>query len=189
MTSFRSTTLFAVLLLALSAFAVQGSMQQPGQTSPQQPGTATPNPQQPGTMPPSAAPQTPPSGSMPNSQAEPSQPPMRSGPPSIDDQVAALTERLNLTSDQQTKIKTILEDQHQQAAAVVGDASLSHDDKLQKILSLREATIGKVRSTLTSDDQKQKFDSIVQAQNDRLHGGAQPQTNNPSPQSNNPTPK
>lgn len=187
MTSFRFTTLSAVLLLAMSAFAVQGSMQQPGQT-PQQPGAASPSAQQPGSMPPSAAPQTP-SESMPNSQAEPSQPPMRSGAPSIDDQVATLSQRLNLTSDQQTKIKSILEDQHQQAAAVVGDTSLSHDVKMQKILSLRETTIGKVRNTLTSDDQKQKFDAIVQAQSDRMHGGQQPQNSNPTPQSNNPTPK
>lgn len=185
MTRFHSRILNTVLMLTLSAFAVQGSMQQPGQ-APQQPGAASPSGQQPGSMPPSAAPQTP-SGSVPSPQAE--QPPMRSGPPSIDDQVAALTERLNLTSDQQTKVKSILEDQHQQAAGIVGDTSLSRDDKMQKMLNLREATISKVRNMLTSDDQKQKFDAMIQPQNDRLRGRGQPQSNNPTPQSNNPTPK
>jgi hypothetical protein len=177
-----------MLLLALGAFAVQGSMQQPGQ-APQQPGAASPNAQQPGNMPPSNAPQTAP-GSAQNPEAAPSQPPMRSGPPSIDDQVASLAERLNLTSDQQTKVKSILEDQHQQAVAVVGDTSLSQNDKMQKIMGLREATISKVRNTLTSDDQKQKFDAMVQAQNDRMRERQQqPQSNNTPPQSNNPSPK
>jgi hypothetical protein len=177
-----------MLLLAVGAFAVQGSMQQPGQVP--QPGAASPNAQQPGNMPPSNAPQTPP-GSTQNPQAEPSQPPMRSGPPSIDDQVATLAERLNLTSDQQTKVKSILEDQHQQAVAVVGDTSLSQNDKMQKIMGLREATISKVRSTLTSDDQKQKFDAMVQTQNDRMRERQQqqPQSDNPPPQSSNPSPK
>ena len=187
MTSVRSLTFLTMLLLALGAFAIQGSMQQPGQ-APQQPGAASPGAQQPGNLPPSTTPQTQP-GSVQNPQTEPSQPPMRSGPPSIDDQVATLTERLNLTSDQQTKVKSILEDQHQQAVAVVSDTSLSRDDKMQKIMGLREATITKVRSTLTSDDQKQKFDAMVQTQNDRMRERQQPQSNNPSPQSNNPTPK
>jgi len=187
MTSVRSVTFLTMLLLASGAIAVQGSMQQPGQV-PQQPGAASPNAQQPGNMPPSTAPQTP--RSVQNPQAEPSQPPMRSGPPSIDDQVATLAERLNLTSDQQTKVKSILEDQHQQAVAVVGDTSLSQNDKMQKIMGLRETTISKVRNTLTSDDQKQKFDAMVQAQNDRMRERQQPpQSNNTPPQSNNPSPK
>jgi len=188
MKSFRFVSFSAILLLALAAFAVQGSMQQPGQM-PQQPGAASPGAQQPGNMPPSAAPQRPPSAQTP--QSEPAQPPMRSGPPSIDDQVAALTQRLNLTSDQQTKIKSILEDQHQQATTVVADPALSRDDKMQKTLGLRQATITKVRSTLSNDEQRQKFDSMIEAQNQRLREGAQqPQSSSPpSPQGSNPTPK
>ena len=190
MTSFRFTTFFIMLLLALGAFAVQGSMQQPGQTPqqpgqmPQQPGATSPSTQQPGGMPPSAAPQTP--GSAQNPQAEPSQPPMHSGAPSIDDQVSSLAATLNLNSDQQAKVKTILEDQHQQVVTLVGDSSLSQNDKLQKVLSLRQATIGKVRNVLTSDEQKQKFDTMVQAQNQRLREREQqPGTTSPS----NPSPK
>lgn len=180
MTSVRSSVFLTLLLLALGAFAVQSSVQQPGQV-PQQPGATSPSAQQPGNTPPNATPQTPP-GSVQNPQTEPSQPPMRSGPPSIDDQVSTLSTRLNLSSDQQAKLKSILEDQHQQAATVAGDTSLSQDDRMQKILSLRQATIGKVRAILTNDQQKQTFDNMVEAQNQRLREREQqPQSSNPSP--------
>ena len=109
---------------------------------------------------------------------------MHTGTPGIDDQVSALTSALNLTSDQQGKVRTILEGQHQQAVSVVSDSSLSHDAKLQKIHELRQSTIDKVRGTLTSDEQKSKFDTMVQAQNDRIREREQQQQ-----QSNTPQPK
>lgn len=188
MKSFCVAIVFCTLL-ALSAFADQGSMQQPSQM-PQQPGAAT-QPQQPGTMPPNAAnPQTPGTVQNPSQlpQTEPSQaPPMRSGTPGIDDQVNALTAALNLTPDQQAKVKTILENQHQQAVTVVNDPSTPHDAKVQKIHDLRQSTIDKVRGTLTSDEQKTKFDTMVQAQNDRIRQREQQQQQ--QPQSNTPPPK
>ena len=93
---------------------------------------------------------------------------MRSSTSGADAQVNALTEQLNLNSDQQAKVKTILEDQHQQAVSLVSDPSTSRDAKLQKIHALRQSTIDKIRGTLTSDEQKSKFDSMVQAQNQRI---------------------
>lgn len=175
------------LLLALGAFARQGSMQQPAQM-PQSPGATSQNPQHPGATPPYVPPQSQP-GTVQNPdarapQTEPSQaPPMRSGASATDDQVNALTSALNLTSDQQAKVKTILEDQRQQAVGVVNDGSLTRDAKLQKIHQLRQSTIDKVRATLTSDEQKSKFDTMVQAQNDRIREREQqqPQQNNTPP--------
>jgi DNA-directed RNA polymerase specialized sigma subunit len=84
--------------------------------------------------------------------------------------------------------RSILQDQHQQAVNVVNDTSLSRDAKVQKIHQLRQSTIDKVRATLTSDDQKTKFDTMVQAQNDRLREREQQQQQPPSP-SNTPVPK
>lgn len=111
---------------------------------------------------------------------------MHSGASATDDQVNALTSALNLTSDQQAKVRTILDDQHQQAVTVVNDGSLTRDAKLQKIHELRQSTIDKVRATLTSDEQKSKFDTMVQAQNDRIREREQ----QPQPQPNNtPPPK
>ena len=112
---------------------------------------------------------------------------MHSGTSGIDDQVSALASALNLNSDQQTKVRSILEDQHQQAVNVVNDGSLSHDLKLQKIHQLRQSTIDKVRATLTSNDQRTKFDTMVQAQNDRIREREQQQQ--PQQPSSTPVPK
>lgn len=113
---------------------------------------------------------------------------MHSGSSDIDEQVNTLTQALNLNSDQQAKVKTILEDQHQQAVNLISDNSLSRDAKVQKIHEIRQSTIDKVRGTLTSDEQKSKFDTMVQAQNDRIRQREHQQQ--PQPQQNNtPPPK
>lgn len=183
MKNFTVAILFC-MLMALGAFAHQGSMQQPAQT-PQTPGAAEQSPQHPGATPPSAAPQSQPGTvQTPDAQApqtEPSQgSAMHSGTPGVDDQVSALTSALNLSPDQQAKVKTILEDQHQQAVVVVNDPALAREAKVQKINELRHGTIAKVRATLTSDEQKSKFDSMVQEKKD-AHQGEQPQQQNNTP--------
>jgi len=110
----------------------------------------------------------------PPSSAQPGQ------PPSIDDQVAVLAQQLSLTPDQQAKVKTALQDQHTKAMTIIQDNSMPREDKIQKIHALRQDTISKVRATLTSDDQKSKFDQMVQAQDDRMHQ-QQPQQQTPPP--------
>lgn len=74
---------------------------------------------------------------------------------------------LNLTADQQTKIKPILEDHRTQAQALMKDDSLSQDDKRTKMRSLRESTNSKIRDVLT-DDQKKQFDEMQQQMRDRM---------------------
>lgn len=107
------------------------------------------------------------------------------GMPSIDEQVSMLSGQLNLTPDQQGKAKTILQDQHTQAMTIVNDSTLSRDDKMQKIHSIRTSTISKMRDML-NDDQKTKFDTMVQQQNDRMRqmqqqGGSTPSSNTSAP--------
>ena len=188
MKSVRFASLLCMPMLALGAFAYQGSAQQPAQ-APQSSGAASQTSQQPDAATPGTASQTQP-GSVQSPQgqtpqSESSQAPMRSGNP-VDDQVSALTAALNLTNDQQAKVKSILVDQHQQALTFVGDNSLSRDQKLQKMRDLRQASIGKVRETLTTDEQKTKFDNMVQSQNQRIRESeqqqqAQPQQNSTTP--------
>ena len=183
MKSFRVAVLFCMCMAALAAFAHQGSMQQPAQ-APQTPGAAS---QQPGATPPYTPPQTQP-GAVPNPgmqtpQGEPSQaPPMHSAGSSADAQVNSLTTALNLNSDQQAKIKTILEDQHQQVVSLVNDNSLTQDAKVQKVHAIRQSTIDKVRGTLTTDEQKSKFDNMIQTQNERIREREQQQQPNSTPQ-------
>lgn len=154
MNTVRALAFLCITMLAVGAFA-----QYPSSSQPQQPQ---------GSMQPSQS-QTQPSQTQPSQnpgtmQGQQSQQPSATHGASIDDQVQMLAQQLNLTPDQQTKIKSALEDQHTQAMSIIGDNSLQRADKIQKIHALREDTITKVRATLTSNDQKTKFDQMVQAQ-------------------------
>jgi len=87
--------------------------------------------------------------------------------PSVDDQLKNLTSKLNLTADQQAKIKPILEDQHQQAQSLMSDTSLSQDDRRSKMRTVHESSSAKIRDVL-NDDQKKKFDAWQQEMHDRM---------------------
>jgi len=101
-----------------------------------------------------------------------------------DRQLEHLTKTLNLTSDQQTQIKPILENQHQQMMQIHQDTSLSRDDKMTKMKSLREDTSSKIEAVL-NDQQKQQYEAMQQKMQERMQqrmqGGAQPQAQ-PQPQ-------
>jgi hypothetical protein len=171
MNKVRAVIFLCTAMLAVGAFALQypsGSQpaQQPqGGMRPSQPQT------QPGQNPGAEQP------GQPNQQQQPGSAQSQPGS-NIDDQVQVLAQQLSLTPDQQAKVKTALEEQHTQAMSIIGDSSLQREDKIQKIHALRESTIAKVRATLTTDDQKTKFDQMVQAQDDRNH---QQQTPPPQP--------
>lgn len=160
----RTAVISCTFLFALGAFAqypAGGQATQPMQPQAQQPGM---QPSQPSTQP-SQQPgqdQNAQPGQQPGAATQ-SQSPSAAGHPSIDDQVQSLSQQLNLSADQQAKVKTALEDQHTQAMNVVQDSAMSRDDKIQKIHTIREGTINKVRTAL-NDDQKKKFDTMVQQQ-------------------------
>ena len=103
-----------------------------------------------------------------------------------DKQLEHLTKALNLTSDQQTQIKPILENQQQQMMQIHQDTSLSRDDKMAKAKSLHDDTTGKIEAVL-NDQQKQKYAAMQQKMQERMQrrmqGGsaAQPQSQ-PLPQ-------
>lgn len=163
--AFLCTLLFAVGILA----------QIPG-TQPNQ--SAAGSSQMPQTSQPPQA--TPPSQNTPSTPQEPSaQPPSQAQHNSnIDDQVQILTTELNLTPGQQEKVRTVLNDQHQQAMTVVQDNSMSREDKLSKIHSLRETTITKVRQVLTATQQP-KFDEMIANMRQRQEGGGSPGSTTP----------
>lgn len=180
MKSIKRTLLICLTLLATGAFASQyptspAQQSSPSGQMPQSQGSAQPGQAAPGTAQPGQ-----PQAGQPDQQAP------QPGRPSIDDQVKMLTQELNLTPDQQTKMKNVLEDQHQQAMTIMNDSATPRDDKIQKIRSLRETTITKARSMLT-DDQKKKLDAMLQ-ESDHMHpqapsgapGSTQPGTSSPS---------
>jgi hypothetical protein len=177
MNKIRTACLSCTLLFAAGAFAWQypssgnQPMQQP-QTQPSQPSQQPP--QNPGAQP----------------GAQPQQPQGQSAPGAsrIDDQVQILATQLNLSPEQQAKVKTALENQHSEAMQVVQDNSLAREDKIQKIHTIRENTIAKVRATLTSNEQKQKFDQMLQEQDMRMHQMQQQQQQEPSTRPSEPPP-
>jgi hypothetical protein len=153
----RTAFISGTFLFALGAFAqypAGGQATQPMQPQAQQPGM------QPSTQQPQAQPGQD-QNAQPGQQSAPQ--PQSAGRPSIDDQVQSLSQQLNLSADQQAKVKTALEDQHTQAMNIVQDNAMAREDKIQKIHAIREGTINKVRTAL-NDDQKKKFDALVQQQ-------------------------
>src|ERR1051326_520013 len=71
-----------------------------------------------------------------------------------------LTEKLDLTSDQETKVQPILDAAKPQIAAI-------HQEAMQKIKGIMDSTLSQVRPLLTADQQK-KLDAIQKAHQDMM---------------------
>ena len=94
---------------------------------------------------------------------------MGPGMGNVDDHVKELTTKLNLTADQQTKVKAILEEHNQQMQAMMKDDSVSKEDRHAKMKSMHDSVHAKVREVLT-DEQKPKFDAMVKDMENNMHG-------------------
>ncbi|MFZ3213353.1 MAG: hypothetical protein WA188_17760 [Terriglobales bacterium] len=81
------------------------------------------------------------------------------GMPSLDERVQHMTKMLNLSDDQQTKVRSILQDEHSQMVAARQDTSMSQEDQRAKFQQIRQASNSKIRDML-NDEQKAKFDQI-----------------------------
>jgi protein CpxP len=90
-----------------------------------------------------------------------------------DEQVARMTKRYNLSSDQQAQVKPILANQQQQMQALRQDSSLSREDRMAKVKSIRDDSSAKI-SALLNDSQKQKFAQDQQRRQEHMqeHGAA-----------------
>jgi Spy/CpxP family protein refolding chaperone len=64
-----------------------------------------------------------------------------------------LTEKLNLSDDQQAKLKPILEDESKQMKALHEDSSLAPMDKRAKMMDTHQAFTEKINAVLTPDQQ------------------------------------
>jgi periplasmic protein CpxP/Spy len=109
----------------------------------------------------------------------------RRGPMTPDEQLAQMTKRYNLSTDQQAKIKPLLESQQQQAESMRQDTSLSRDDRMAKMQSLRSDTETKVEAVL-NDQQKQQYEQDRQRMQQRMMnrggGGGGADQGGPPPQ-------
>jgi protein CpxP len=59
---------------------------------------------------------------------------------STDQRLQMMTKQLNLTPDQQQKIKPLLENESQQMQALHQDTSLSQEDRMSKMQQIRQST-------------------------------------------------
>jgi periplasmic protein CpxP/Spy len=65
-----------------------------------------------------------------------------------------LSTELNLTDDQKTQLKPVLQDEFKQLKALHDDASLSPDQKKTKATEIHESAKSQINSILTPDQQK-----------------------------------
>jgi len=72
-----------------------------------------------------------------------------------------MTEKLNLTSDQQTKVQPILDAAKPQIAAI-------HQEAMQKMKTVMDDTLSQIRPLLNADQQK-KLDAIQKAHQDMMN--------------------
>ena len=86
--------------------------------------------------------------------------------PDPDRQAKTMAKRLNLSSDQESQVKSILIDRQQKMQGIFADNSLSQQDRHEKMRAAREESNQKIRALL-NDNQKQAFDQMQQEMRER----------------------
>ena len=74
---------------------------------------------------------------------------MGRGPMTPQAELDRLNKELNLTKDQQDKIKPILEDQQKQMQALREDTSSSQQDRMSKMRDIHKSSTEQIRAVLT----------------------------------------
>jgi Spy/CpxP family protein refolding chaperone len=92
----------------------------------------------------------------------------RSGGPQVEKQLKFLTERLDLAVNQQAKIKPILQELHDALQKITQDESLTDDQRLDKVRTLRLRGDKQIREIL-NDDQRKKLDQVEAEPHPELH--------------------
>lgn len=89
------------------------------------------------------------------------------GPMSPDDRLKQMTRDLNLTDEQQAKIKPILTDEQKKMEDLRNDASGDRQAMRGKMMEIRKDTNDQIRAQL-NDKQKEKLDKQEQQREDRM---------------------
>jgi periplasmic protein CpxP/Spy len=86
------------------------------------------------------------------------------------EQLKRMARTYNLTADQQAKLKPILIDERKKMDDVRDNTSLDQSAMRDRMIQIRKDTNAKLRALL-DDKQKDKFDKIQQAREDRTQDG------------------
>ena len=81
-----------------------------------------------------------------------------------------MTKALNLTTDQQTKVRNILGEERKQMDQLRADSSLSQDTRFSKMRDIHQNSSTRIKALL-NPDQQQKFDQMEQERRDRMMRG------------------
>ena len=90
--------------------------------------------------------------------------------PSVDAQMKVLTQKLDLTADQQSKIRPIMQDLHDYTEKLLQDPTLSTQERLDQVRPRRIEAGKKIRVFLT-EEQNSKFDAYLRGPHRDMHGG------------------
>ena len=71
----------------------------------------------------------------------------------VDEKISWMSKELNLTADQQTKLKPILESQQQQIETVWKDTSLTDEAKMAKKTEIKSSTSTQINALLNAEQQ------------------------------------
>lgn len=91
----------------------------------------------------------------------------RRAPMTPEQRLEHMTKALNLSDDQQQKIKPLLDSEQQQMQALRQDTSMSRDDRMAKMQQIRQSTNEQIKPIL-SGDQQTKWE---QMQSRHMQGG------------------
>jgi hypothetical protein len=90
------------------------------------------------------------------------------GEPTVEQELKVLTEKLDLRSDQQARIKPILQDMRDATQKFIQNDRMSREERLDHVRPWRERADKKIRELL-NDDQKEKLDQLERAPHPELH--------------------
>lgn len=109
------------------------------------------------------------------------QPGAQNDEPTAAEQLKVLTNKLDLTEEQQAKIKPILEGLHDATVKISQDQNLSREERLAKVKPIRYKSRDQIRAIL-NDEQKKKFEDYMQGPHPEMHVNLSGAASSPQPQ-------
>jgi len=82
---------------------------------------------------------------------------------------AMLAKRLNLSSDQQSKVEEILKSEQSQMESLRSDSSVSQQDRRSKMMDIHKSSNDQIRALLNPDQQK-KWDEMQSKHGEWMQG-------------------
>jgi len=116
-------------------------------------------------------------------KSEQARPSKQDDVPTAGDQLKVLTNKLDLTDNQQAAIRQILEGLHDATVKISQDHNLSREERLAKVRPIRYKAHDQILAIL-SDGQKKRFEQYMQGPHAEVHGKLSGEASSPEPHKN-----